>query len=884
MDRWRRFSFRLRGLWTRQTQDADLIEEMQGHLDRLIAGYLEDGLSLDEARRRAAMRFGSLPSLHEQARDERRLRVIEYMARDARYAIRQLLAHRGFAATAILSLSLGIGASVSIFSAVNAILLRDLALPDADQLAVVRKGPVGGEPDLGLAPAHALEVADRLRPYAQGVPFTLTEFVLRQEGGAARVSGVRVGSSFFRTIGVTPALGRDFVPADDRSGAGTVAIISHGLWERLFASDPRTVGRTLQTETETLFIIGVMPSTFRFPPLLGMAFRPEVWTPLAFSPGEASDRGAGYMSLLLRRPPHVSWPAIQHVLDASAYAYERQNPATYGGQRLAALPAHELVVGKSRPMLLLLWAAVSSLLLIACANTANVVLSRTAARSRELAVRVSLGATRGRLLSQLVTESLVLAVSASAIGLMMAAAVVRVGRYALSDFLPRADEMTIDGTVLLFTIGVAWLTSLAVGILPAQRVTAIAPRDALGSAGPRGTTEGRWAVNLRQALLVAQIAIAVLLGTTAVLLGRSLVAVLHADLGFDPDALLTCELSLPAQGRSKSDTLRFYQDLAARLVSRPQVRAAGAMNLLPLSGADFGWAFLSAGSGADGSAMPVADIRVVIPGTLETLGVSILRGRSFTDADRTESQPVAVVNAALARRIWPGEDAVGKQMKLAGPVAALPWMTVVGVADDARLESPDRAATPAIYRPLAQHAWRDMSVVIRTTGRPADAIPAIRQEVARLGGGAQVVGVHEFGYFLSRTLASRRVTAILIVTFAGIALALALLGVYGVFAYAVATRTREIGVRIALGAAPRRIVRMMLGRALLLGGLGLGAGIAGVYATRPLVEAQLFELYATDFTTLLLVSSVVLVTALIACYVPVCRAARIDPTIALRAD
>jgi len=455
----------------------------------------------------------------------------------------------------------------------------------------------------------------------------------------------------------------------------------------------------------------------------------------------------------------------------------------------------------------------------------------------------------------------------------------------LGDFLPRAEEITIDWRVLMFTIATTLLTSLAVGVLPAQRLSSISPRDAMGRAGTRASTEGPWAAAVRRLLLVGQIGIAVLLGTTAALIGRSFVAVLRADLGFAPDALLTFELSLPERGGSSSDIAAFYDRLAERLESRPQVTSVGALSMLPLSGGDFGWSFLVADKPvANGTALPHADVRIVTPGTLEALGVPLRGGRSFQRSDHAGAQPVAIVNETFAKRVWPYEDPIGKQVKLAGPVAAFPWMTVIGVAADVRFASPDRAAAPAIYRTQAQHRRRDMTVVVRTTGPPADVVPAVREEVKRLGGGAVVLGVREFTFYLSRSVAARRLVTILVAVFAAIAIALALVGVYGLFAYAVTSRTREIGLRIALGAGRARVVWMMMRQALLLGSLGLVLGGVGIVAARRLIETQLFEIEALDPPTLAVISVIVLTTALLACYVPARRAAAVDPATALRAD
>ena len=893
MDRLRQIRFKLRALWRRRALDAEMAEEMRAHLDRLVAANRGEGMSPAEARARALRQFGSVSSLEEQSRDEWRFRWVEAVAQDFRFAARQLSRSPGFAVTAILSLALGIGASTAIFSAVDAILLRDLPLPQADQLGIVRMGPRDGAPDkgigpaiTGIGPAIALEMVERARTFADVSPFTLTEFDVRQGTAAERVVGMRVAASFFRTLGVAPPLGRDFLSSDDQPGSERVAIIDSALWRRAFGGDPDVIGRALQLAAERVVVVGVMPESFRFPELFGATFKPQIWTPLAFAPGEAADRGARYMSLLLKRRSEWPWEAVRRALDTIAREYEVRESATFGNQQLRAVPLREQVVAEKRPMLLLLWSAVSCLLLVACANAANIVLSRTTARARELAVRSSIGASRARLLSQLIVESSLMAVIAAVIGIVLASATISLGRQVLGEFLPRVDEIAINWRVLAFTTGTTWVTSLIVGLVPARRLSAVAPSDALNRAGAPTSIGGRWTTTLRRVLLVGQIAVAVLLGTVALLLGRSLEAVLHADLGFQPDSLLTFQLSIPDGAVQRAEVTSLYSGLAERLKTRPQVISVGALNLLPLSGGSFGWGFLVRDKPLPpGTSLPHADVRIVTPGTLESLRISVRAGHTFAPSDAADNLPVAIVNQTLARHVWPGENPIGKQIKLAGPVKVLPWMSVIGVVEDVRFESPDRAVAPAIYRPQAQHPWSSgMSVVVRTVGPPAEVMPAVREEVASLGRGIAALSVREFDFYLSRSVAGRRLVTTLVSAFASVSLALALVGVYGLFAYAVTSRTREIGVRIALGAGCERVVWMFMRDALVLGCLGLAIGAVGVFAARRLIATQLFEIQPMDPPTLALVGTAVLVTALIACYLPSGRAADVDPTRALRTE
>lgn len=877
----RRVRFKLSVLFRDAAVDADVREELSAHLERLIARHRDGGMSAEQARRRALREFGNMASLQDDARDARRFAWFECARRDLTYGWRQLRISPSFTVTVVLALALGVGASVTIFSAVNTILLRDLPLPHADRLAVLHKGPRGGTPDHGIAPADALEIGERLRPVAATAPFTFRQFEIRAQNSIERVSGLRVGAAFFSTLEITPSIGRDFVASDDRLGAERVAIVSSALARRYFGGGAAALGHQLDVDAGRVTIVGVLPDGFRFPNFLSTP-DPDVWVPLAFHPLEAATRGAGYMNMLLKRNPAVAWELVARELEVISREYEKTQPGAYGNQQLRAIAAHERVVGRSRPMLLLLWACVTSVLLISCANTANLVLSRSAARSRELAVRASIGASRARLFSQLVTESLLLAGVASALGLTFAIAAIALTRQALAVRLPRADEITIDWHVLLFTLSLTVLTSLIVGLVPAYRLSAVAPRDALTRAGTRGSTEGPWAARARRVLLIGQIAMALVLGATAALLGRSLFAALRADLGFRPESLLTVELSIMDRNLSPAGVTALYDQIADTLQSQPVVAASGALNLLPLSGADFGWAYeVFDRPVANGSSLPSAEVRIVTPGTLEALGIPVRTGRSFERSDRVDTRLVAVVNETFARQTWPDADAIGRQIKLAGQQS---WLMVVGVVGDVRFDAPDRPAAPTIYRPQSQHRWRDLALVIRARQPGADIAPIVRSEIERIGGAVGVLRTREFSFYLSQSLADRRFVASLVTAFALIAVAIALVGVYGVFAYSVTSRTREIGVRLALGCSRRTMIRSVLREAFGLGVIGALAGIVLLFAERRLIDAQLFEIETMDAGTLTAMTLIILTTAVMACYVPAHRASRVDPTAALRIE
>jgi putative ABC transport system permease protein len=804
------------------------------------------------------------------------------LVQDVRYGVRTMVRNPMVAMTVILTIGIGIGANAAIFSVVDAIVFRPLRLPQPEQLAVIWKGPIGGEPENGIAPANAIEIRDRVRTQALAAiaPFTLTQVVLRQQSDAEPVQTMRVSANFLDTLGVRPALGRDFLPADDQHGAARVAIISHALWLRQFGGDPGIAGHTIRSNGDTVTVIGVMPTGFQFPELFGTAFHPDLWLPLALSPPEAAARGAGYMYLLVRRAPQASWATAQQELDEISRAYARTEPQRYTDRHLMAIPVHEKVVGSYRTLLFLLWAAVSCVLLIACANVANILLSRASARGRELAVRASLGASRGRLLRQLLTESLVLGGAAAAYGIGLAVLLVRAWSVALTDLLPRASEIAVDGRVVTFAATTAMVTSLIVGMLPAWQLSQVSPQDVLRQAGyGRGGTGSRWTAHLRNALLVGQIATAVLLVACAGLLVRSFAAVQQVDLGFAPENLLTFNLSLAGTTRPAP---AFYEELIDRLNALPDVRSAGGVSMLPLNDGDFSWTFLVRDKPLPpGVSLPHADVRILTAGALEMLQVPMHRGRTFQRADISTSQPVAIINEAFARSAWPGEDPIGRQVKLEG---GLPWMMVIGVAADVHLAAPDQTPRPTIYRPNTQHKWSNMTIIVRTRTSPLAAMPSIRAVMASVDANVPMMQTRDFAYYLARSVAQRRVVMAFVALFAGVALLLALIGVYSVFAYVVSLRTREIGIRIALGARQVDVLWMVLRHALLLGALGLLAGIVATLAARRMISTQVFGIGASDPATLVAVASLTLITALLASYLATRRATTIDPTTALRME
>jgi putative ABC transport system permease protein len=824
----------LERLWRNRGLDRRLDAELRDHLARDVAARIAAGLDPAEAHRRAQLALGGLEQVREACRDVRRPRLLAELAQDLTFTLRLFRRQPLVGSAIILVIGLAIGANAAIFAVVDAVALRPLAVAQPDELAMLWKAPIGGEPISGVAPANARELPARLRTITSAASMTMTAVVLQSRLDSERVFGMRVSAGFFRTLGVAPAIGRSFLDSEDAFGAEPVAVISHALWQRRFGGASDILGRALETPTVRYRVVGVMAPSFHFPEILGTKSRPQIWTPLRFSPREASMRGPGYMFVLLRRDAARSWPVVQQELDAVSREYAASEPRAFGGRHLRAVPLPEQVVGRLRPLLFALWGAVGCVLLMACANVANLLLSRAAARQRELALRASLGASRGRLLRQLLTESLVLSTVASAIGLTLSWLLVRAGAASLGDALPRAAEIAVDWRVGLATASMAIVTAVLVGALPALQLTAIDAPDTLRAASHDRTATVRWS-GVRAALLVTQITIAVLLTASAVLLVRSFAAVQRVDLGFAPHGLLSFDVSLP-DGYDRD------------------------------------------------AALEKADVRFITPGTLRALGVAVRAGREFERTDRRDGEPVAIVSESFAGRTWPGADPIDRHVKLAGPLDMFPWMRVVGVVDDVHLDSAEQTPGPTIYRPQAQHGWNGMNLVVRTTAAPETATPAIRALMQSIDARAALLDPREFSYYLERSVARRRLVTQLIGGFAAVATTLALVGVYALFAYLITLRTREIGIRLTLGARGPQVVWMVMRQALALTSLGLLLGVAAALGARRVIEAQVFGVSASDPATLAGVTAGVLLAAAAASYLPARRAARIELTAALRPE
>jgi putative ABC transport system permease protein len=799
------------------------------------------------------------------------------LLRDARYASRNLWRNPGFTAVSVLALALGIGANSAIYTVVNSVLLQPLRYPDAHQLVVVRERNLRlGFPQFSLSPGNYLGFRDRNRTFS-GIAVSASGG-MNLSGGAEpeRLRGVRVSGNYFDILGRKPAIGRVFSQEETQLGSHRVAILSHALWQRRFGGAADALGRTLQLNGEIFTVVGVMPPDFQFPG------RTEIWTPLAMNTANWEQRGGHYLQGIGRLKPGVTIASAQADLNAIAAEADRQFPRTNAGWDTTLQDLQEAAVGRIRPAMLTLSAAVGFVLLIACVNIANLLLSRSSARRREIGIRASLGAGRWRLIRQLLTESLLLAAVGAAVGLGLAWAGVRALVTVSPNILPRASEIALDLRAVAFTAAVAILTGVLFGIAPALHMVRTDLMAALRE-GARGNAIGFRRNRLRSILVTGEVALALMLLCGAGLLMRSFYRLQSMDPGFDPHGVLTFRTNLPAAKYNNNELrIAFYSRALERLRALPAVASAGAGQIFPLSGDDYILSFTQVGKpplppGNDRSAAFYS----VTPGYFQSLRIPIKAGRDFNEHDDAAGAPVAIISESMASRYYAGESPLGQRIQMGNGSKPA---EIVGIVGDVRDQQLEELGRPAVYEPAAQIPFGTMYFGIRSAADPAALIPAVRAVMRELDSELPLDAVGTVDSLVATSLAQRRFAMLLMAIFAAIALALAMIGIYGVISYSVTQATQEIGIRMALGARPGDVLAMVFRYAGILLGAGLAIGFAGALAAGKLIAAQLFDVRATDPLTYALVAAALLLTGVIASAVPAIRATRVDPLVALREE
>jgi predicted permease len=809
---------------------------------------------------------------------------------DLRYGARLLLKQPGFTLVAVLTLALGIGANTAIFSVVNSLLLRPLPYSDSERLAIIWTHSPGANvaqdwPSPGQFSAiKAQSKVFEALALAQG-----SNVILTGQAEPERLGAVFTTSDVFPLLGVQAALGRVFLPEEDTPGKPLSVILSYGLWQRRFGGNPQVIGQALTINGRAYTVIGVMPADFALGyevmPTVGAVSQAELLLPLPLSAERWNNHGDENYNILARLKSGVSIEQAQAELNLAVRRLEQQFPERYPASRrfsFSVRPLLEQVVGDVRLALLILLGAVGCVLLIACANVANLLLARAATREKELAIRTAIGAGRWRVMRQLLTESVLLATAGGALGLLFAVWGLAGLRWLDPGNIPRMSAISIDGRALAFTSAVVLLTGLLFGLAPALRSSQIRLGETLKEGGRSMIGGGQH--RLRNLLVVGEIALSLVLLIGAGLLIRSFLRVQQVDPGFATKNVLS--LRLTTVGTTYHEEPRrqlFYQQLWERLRQLPGVEAAGGVSALPLSGG-IGWGGITIEgyNPATGQSVIQADQRVASVGYFETLKIPLRSGRFFAEQDAKEAAQVAIIDENMARTYWPNADPIGKRMKRGGANSNAPWLTVVGVVGNVKHYALDSDSRVAFYTPHLQNLFSTMYVAVRTSGDPLSLAAAVSREARALDPNVPIYDVKPMEQLLAQSLARRRFAMVSLGLFALVALLLAAVGIYGVMSYSVAQRTREIGIRVALGAQTNNVLKLVVGQGMRLAGLGVGAGLLAAFALTRVMASLLFGVPATDPLTFAVIALLLAGVALVACWIPARRAAQVDPMVALR--
>jgi len=875
-----RLSSLWRNLFHKAHKEQELTEEIDAYLEMLVEQKIGEGLNPKEARRAALIQLGGKEQVKEKVRDVRVGHQLETLWQDLRYALRMLLKQPVIMMIAILTLALGIGANTAIFSVVNAVLLNAVPYYEPQRLVWITEGYNN---DFNLVgDADYLNLQAQSQAFEHLVAANGGTLDLTGQGEPERLHSFSVTASMFPAFGVTPQLGRAFTPEEDRPEAAGVAILGHGFWQRRFGGDPAIIGQALTLGGQSRTVIGIMPSEF-WSLFGGKGWRREVdvWLPLALNARRDLTHSVSDVGVIGRLKPGFTPEQARSEFNLVLRRREQANPNRLRGIEARVKLLSEELVGHLRLGLLALFGAVGLVLLIACANVANLLLGRAATRQKELAVRAALGAGRARLVRQMLTESLLLSLLGGVAGLLLAALGVKALAASAPNDLTHLRAGSIDSEALGFTFLAALLTGVAAGLIPALQSSRIDLNEALKDGARKTATFGRRRPGrVSPVLVIGELALTLVLLAGAGLLLKSYLRVLTVEPGYDPENLLSLEIPLddkkyPPRSLQKR---AFYQEILTRVKAIPGIKAV-ATGSVPLTGWSGARLLEIVGRApAPGAKLPRVEYSEVSPDYFRTLGIRLLAGRAFTEQDDDKAPRVVIINETLARRYFSGEDPIGKQILPPNP------LTIVGVVSDVKRFGLDAEMMPEIYRPYSQteSGPGPISLVARTAGDPLDYVAAVRRQVYALEVKEPISHVMTMEQLLARSVASRRFQMSLFGVFAAMALLLAAVGVYGVIAYSVSRRTHEIGIRMALGARPRDVLLMIVRQGMTIALVGVSIGLAAALGLTRVLKGLLFELSATDPQTFLLIAALLLGVAFLACYLPARRATRVDPLAAIR--
>jgi putative ABC transport system permease protein len=865
----------LRNLFQRERLEKDLDEEVRSYVDLLTDEKRTAGLPKEAAIRAALIEAGGVEQVKEHVREQRSGTAVEHILQDVRYGARMAVRNPMFAGVVILTLGIGIGATTAVFSVVDAVLLNPLPFPQADRIVTLWQHNVNAPTErLLVSPANLLDWRDRsttLEALAAIEPSGL-EFMADGEPQSLRIW--RVSAGFFEVLGVPALHGRTFTTEEYQ--AGNAVVLSYGFWQQQFAGDRNLVGKTLSLSGRPTAVVGIMPPEFDFPQ--GRV----LWAPRSFTERDRQNRGSTYLNTVALLKPGATAAMAVGEMRGISEQLSREYPTTNRNISVSIIPLRERLVGHVRPYLILLTGAVTFILLITCVNVANVLLARGAARTPELAVRAALGARRTRLFGQLVAENLVLALLGGTLGVAVAHWGVRAFITLAPGDVPRLEEAGINATVLVFAVSLSCATALMFGVLPARHFSNV-NADAALREGPRGGGHAV-AVRTRRVLVIGEVALALTLLTGASLLVRSFVNLLRVDPGFSTENVVALPVFVWSRYPTEEQRVMFFRDTLQRIQALPGVRSAGAASTIPFSEAlsDMRTRLMIEGRPTDADARPTIAVNVVTSGYFQAMGVAVARGRAFGPADGREATPVAVINETMARRFWPGEDPLGMRIRVDdGPDVS---REIIGVVRDTRDSGLDATPAPTVFLSHEQHPVGNMTYVVRSTTDPASIVRSVKSAVWSVNKELPFRPISTLQDLVAASIAPRQFVLVLIGTFGIVGLLLAALGLFGLVNHLVVQRTREIGVRVALGAAPHSIVRGLVAEGIRLAGLGVAIGVVGAIGLTQSLSGLVYGVQPTDPLAFAGAILLVLIVAAVASYLPARRAAALSPMVALRTE